>query len=220
MKAGRMLLDLLFPPRCAFCGRLLPAGADGICPRCQEELPRLTGSERESKGEFFSLCLSPLRYEGAVRQGIHRYKFKGVTACARVFGRVMAECAAENLAGRFDLVTWAPLSAKRRRERGYDQAFLLAQAMSLELGTVAVETLRKQRHIPAQSGLEGAQARRANVLGVYVCPESALVEGKRVLVVDDVVTTGSTLSECARVLLTAGAKEVLCITLAKAGDGK
>ena len=91
MKAGRMLLDLLFPPRCAFCGRLLPAGADGICPRCQEELPRLTGSERESKGEFFSLCLSPLRYEGAVRQGIHRYKFKGVTACARVFGRVMGD---------------------------------------------------------------------------------------------------------------------------------
>ena len=61
------LLDLLFPPRCVFCGKLLPTGATHLCPRCQEELPWLEGAAAEQEGEFFSLCVSPLRYQDKVR---------------------------------------------------------------------------------------------------------------------------------------------------------
>ena len=113
-----------------------------------------------------------------------------------------------------------PLSDKRLRERGYDQAFLLASAAALELGDVAVETLRKGRNTQAQSGLDDDAARRANVLGAYTIVDSELVEGKRVLLIDDVITTGSTISECARVLRSAGAADVVCATLARARGEK
>ena len=97
---------------------------------------------------------------------------------------------------------------------------LLASAAALELGEVAVETLRKGRNTEAQSGLDGDAARRANVLGAYTAVDAELVEGKRVLLIDDVITTGATISECARILRTVGAREVVCATLARARDQK
>ncbi len=209
-------LDLIFPPRCAFCRRLLDREERYLCERCQGVLPWLEGAATEKKGEFFSLCVSPLRYEGDVRESIHRYKFKGISGYAGTYGVLTAQCVRDHLAGRYDLVTWAPLSKKRRRKRGYDQAELLAQAVAQELDCPAAAILCKRRDTPAQSGLKGEAERRANAMGAYECAEPTLAAGKRVLLVDDVVTTGATLSECAKVLLTAGAAEVVCATLAKA----
>ena len=143
-----------------------------------------------------------------MRDSIRRYKFKGRQGYHKTYGRLVAQCVRDHLAGRYDLITWVPLSDRRRRERGYDQAFLLSGAAAL-----------KGRNTQAQSGLSDDAARRANVLGAYTIVDPELVEGKRVFLIDDVVTTGSTLSECARVLRSAGAAEVLCATLARAGQG-
>lgn len=210
------LLDLLFPPRCVFCRRLLHRGEEGICPRCQQELPWALGAEAEQTGEFFSLCASPLWYQDQVRASFHRYKFKGVRGYSRTYGRLVAQCVQDHLAGRYDLITWVPLSRARLRQRGYDQAMLLASAAALELDDVAAETLRKVRDTEAQSGLgKNDASRRANVLSAYQVTDPALVEGRRVLLIDDIVTTGSTLSECARVLRTAGATDVVCAALAR-----
>ena len=164
----------------------------------------------------FTLCASPLAYRDQVRDSIRRYKFKGRQGYHKAYGRLVAQCVHDHLDGRWDLITWVPLSDQRRRERGYDQAFLLASAAALELGEVAVETLRKGRNTEAQSGLDGDAARRANVLGAYTAVDAELVEGKRVLLIDDVITTGATISECARILRTVGAREVVCATLARA----
>ena len=210
------LLDLLFPPRCVFCGKLLATGERDFCARCQRELPWLEGPAAEQTGEFFSLCAAPLRYQDTVRDSIRRYKFKGRQGYHKAYGKLVAQCVHDHLAGKYDLITWVPLSEKRRRERGYDQAFLLASAAALELGDVAVETLRKSRHTDAQSGLEGEAERRANVLGAYIAVDPELVTGRRVLLIDDVVTTGATFSECARVLRTMGAKDVVCAALSRA----
>ena len=210
------LLDLLFPPRCVFCGKLLATGERDFCARCQRELPWLEGPAAEQTGEFFSLCAAPLRYQGVVRDSIRRYKFKGRQGYHKAYGKLVAQCVHDHLAGKYDLITWVPLSEKRKRERGYDQAFLLASAAALELGDVAVETLRKSRHTDAQSGLEGEAERRANVLGAYTAVDPELVAGRRILLIDDVVTTGATFSECARVLRTMGAKDVVCAALARA----
>jgi len=129
----------------------------------------------------------------------------------------MAQCVQDHLAGRYDLITWVPLSEQRRKARGYDQAMLLAEAAALELGDVAAETLAKVRDTSAQSGLgKDDSARRANVLGAYRPTDPELIAGQRILLMDDVVTTGSTLSECARTLRTAGAADVVCVTLARA----
>ena len=128
----------------------------------------------------------------------------------------MAQCAQDRLKETPDLLTWAPLSRKRLRERGYDQAELLARTAGRALDLPAAALLQKRRHTQPQSGLEEESDRRANALGAYELLPGGKLEGKRVLLVDDVVTSGATLSECGRVLLQRGAAAVYCLTLAQA----
>ena len=126
----------------------------------------------------------------------------------------MARTAAQEFSGEFDAVTWVPVSAKRLRKRGFDQARYLCASLCVDWHTAPQETLRKVRDNPPQSGLEDAAARRANVLGVYEPVSPADIAGKRFLLVDDILTTGATLGECVRVLKAAGAADVVCLTLA------
>lgn len=211
------LLDILFPPKCPFCGRLLEKGAL-LCPDCQRDLPWLTGTAGETEVELTEGCVSPLRYEDKVRAAIHGYKFSGRSARSRTFGPLVAQCIADR-GLTADLVSWPSLSQKRLRQRGYDQAQLLAVEVGRALGLPVLRTVDKQDR-PAQSGLEGEAARRANLLGAYSAHSPERFEGRTILLIDDVVTTGSTLSECARVLRAAGAESVWAATLAKAGLGK
>jgi len=206
------IIDLLFPPRCVFCGKFMNSSRTAVCDDCALKLPFTGGGEQS--GDFYSVCVSPFYYEGAVRESVLRFKFKSATGYAKTYGKYIAECVRENLDGRYDIISWVPLSRKRLKERGYDQAMLLAMAAALELDDVAVETLRKVLEVPAQSGLEHAEERRANVLGAYEVPDPELIRGKRILLIDDIVTTGSTLSECARTLLEAGASRVYCAAVA------
>lgn len=211
------ILDLFFPPRCVFCRRILKPGESGMCSRCEENIIG-TGSNAAQKGDFYSICVSPLYYEGTVRDAILRFKFKEATGYASTFGRIMAECVKQQLRGQYDMISWVPLSSERLKKRTYDQAMLLAMSTALELDDVAAETLEKFRDIPAQSGIEGAEKRRANVSGVYRVPDPELINGKRILLIDDIVTSGSTLSECARTLKMNGAEEIVCVTLARTRD--
>jgi len=211
-------LDLIFPPKCPFCGRLLEEGQMLLCPDCQRELPWTQGKSGERKGEFFTLCTAPLWYRDTVRKSHHRYKFSGVRAYARPYATLMSQCVDDHLTGQFDLVTWTPLSRWRLYRRGYDQARLLAEGMARVRSIPCQPLLKKIRHTKPQSLLKTESERRANVLGAYKVCADMQVAGKRILLVDDVMTTGATLSECARVLLTAGAAEVACVTLAMAGE--
>ena len=217
MNPAAPLLDLIFPPKCAFCARIMPGGGLRICSDCQQKLPWLEGEAAEKKVEFTSKCVSALRYQGRAAEGIHRYKFSGRESCCAVFGVLLAQVVEDHLMGRFDVITWVPVSRRRKQERGYDQSFLLAKELGRILDRKPVGLLRKTKHLQPQSRLNGAAERRANVMGAYCVPRPERVQGKRVLLVDDVVTTGATLSECARTLLLAGAEAVVCITLAKAG---
>ena len=210
------VLDLLFPPKCVFCGQLLPDGEREVCSACRRSLPWLAGPAAEQTPEWVDLAVSPLRYEGKVRESFHRYKFGGQTSYAGAYAALMAPCVEEHLAGRFEVITWAPLSARRRRERGYDQAELLARALSRRLGVPAQALLVKTRHTAAQSGLEESAARRANARDAYRCPHPERAAGRRLLLVDDIITSGATSSECARILRQNGAKAVFCATLARA----
>lgn len=220
MSLGAAVLDLLFPPKCPFCRRLLEDPRALLCPDCQRSLPWLTGKRGERRVEFADSCLSPLAYRDRVPDAVRRFKFSGVRSYAGPFGALMAQCAQDGLEELPDLVAWAPLSRKRLRERGYDQAELLARRVGELLGLPVVPLLKKSRHTPPQSGLEEAGQRRANALGAYELLPGNRGAGRRVLLVDDVVTSGSTLSECARTLRQGGAERVDCLTLAQArGDG-
>lgn len=217
MKWLGKFLDLLFPPRCAFCGGLLDDGDNGTCTKCAAALPLIDDAHVLHSGPF-GQCAVTFWYEDMVRQGIHSLKFRGRHSAAPVFARYMAQTAAEQLGGQFDLVTYVPLSPKHLRARGFDQSRLLADGMAEVWGTRAVPTLRKIRENAVQSSLHRQEERRVNVLGAYEVIDPGLVAGRRILLVDDVLTTGSTMCACRDTLLLAGAERVVCAALATPRD--
>ena len=209
------LLDLLFPPKCPFCGRVLDEV--GICSQCEKTLPWIEEHLCERKvGQ--SCCAAPLWYEESVRQALLRLKFHYAPGAAEPLGQLVARCAAEHFSGGFDVVTWVPVSRKRLRRRGYDQSRLLAENACRCWDVKPVALLEKIEDNPAQSTLTEAAARRANVLGVYRALPAAA--GRRILLIDDICTTGATLSECVRELYAAGAEEVVCAAVALSREKK
>ena len=219
MSVREKVLDLLFPPKCPYCQKLLDEPRAPVCPRCQASLPWLEGRAGERKIDLADGCYSPLAYGEMVREAIHRYKFHRVRALGRPFAALMARCLADRLPDGADLICWAPLSRERFRERGFNQAELMAREMGRLLSIPAGPALEKVRDTRPQSELEEESARRANARGAYALLPGADLTGKRVVLVDDVVTSGATLSECAALLRRAGAERVFCLTLAKArGD--
>lgn len=217
MKLWSALLDLLYPPRCTFCHCFVKSSAVAMCDNCRKNLPYTTNGGRQ-KADFVTVCVSPLYYEDDVRESLLRYKFHGATGYAKAYAPLIADCIREHLDQEYDLITWVPLSRKRLRRRGYDQARLLAEAVATELDTMAVGTLKKIRNTAAQSQTGSAEKRRANISGAYRIMNPALVADKRILLIDDIVTTGSTLSECARTLGLAGAERVICAAVARHRD--
>jgi ComF family protein len=187
---------------------------DFWCDRCVESLPFTLNGGRQD-GDYYDFCISPLYYKGVVRKSILRFKFRGAAGYANAYGRILADCIREHSDVGYDIISWVPLSSKRERSRGYDQAMLLALATALELDDVAAETLKKPHDVQAQSELGDRAERSANISGAYEVVDPELIEGKCVLLIDDIVTTGSTLSECASVLLSAGAERVICAALAR-----
>lgn len=130
----------------------------------------------------------------------------------------MAQCARDQ-GVEAELVTWAPLSKKRRRKRGFDQGNCWPGPWGNAWRSLCSLCWKRAGMTVPQSSLPDGAARRANALGAYSLLPGGRIEGGRVLLVDDVVTSGATLSECARLLCQGGAKQVLCLTLAQAGEG-
>ena len=203
------LLDLLYPPKCVFCRKLLTSKEKGWCTACEKKIPYY---DDKRTGDYFAFCVAPLEYRDDVREAIHRYKFSGLDCYAEVFAPLVAESLSYH-GVQADVLTWVPVSRARKRERGYDQAEALCRSLSRLLGIPARPFLTKTVDNKAQSSLDALQ-RKANVLGVYGTKNEDEFAGKRVLLVDDVITTGSTMSECSRVLLTAGAIQVTCAAIA------
>ena len=218
MSALNRIAALLFPPKCVLCNRILDRNELDLCRECRSDSPECTG--KPSKLPFVDSWLAVWHYEGTVRRSLLRYKFHGKSHYALSYGRLLAMKLHKERDGDYDLITWVPISRWRKPHRGYDQVELLAQAVCTELGITPVQCLRKIRHNRAQSGIVGQAHRRANVLGVYDAVNKESFQGKRILLLDDIITTGATVGECARVLLTAGAEEVHCAAIAAVNHHK
>ena len=216
MKAGERVLDLLFPPKCPYCQKILDDPRGPVCPTCQAKLVWLEGKAGERTIDFADSCYSPLAYAELTRGAIHRYKFSRVRALGKPFAALMARCLSERLPGGADYITWAPLSRRRLRERGFNQAELLGREVGRLLAIPAGPALEKVRDTRPQSELDEESARRANARGAYAVLPGTDLTARRVVLVDDVVTSGATLSECAALLRQAGAEQVFCLTLARA----
>ena len=212
------MLNLLFPRKCLLCEKILSKQELDLCNTCRED----TESFPEIKNtlSFVAGWTAMWYYKENVRHGILRYKFYGKRNRGDSFGRLLAMHLLQCRYTDFDVLTWVPLSAAKLRKRGYDQVQQVGKAVSRELGQPLVPTLKKIRDTSTQSTLETLDARRANVLGAYVVTDPEAVKGKRILLLDDVITTGATASECAKTLLLSGAKEVYCAALAAINPDK
>lgn len=212
------IAELLYPPKCILCRKVLESNELDFCGECRVNAPECPA--KRVKFPFVESWIAVWHYEGHVRSSLLRYKFYNKRHYASAYGRLLAMKIAREREEEFDLITWVPISRLRKLRRGYDQVELLAQAVCAELEMEPTCTLRKTHHNPPQSGIVGYAHRRANVLGVYTALEPESLKDKRILLLDDIITTGATVSECARVLLTAGAKEVHCAAVAAVKNHK
>lgn len=202
-----VILKLLFPPKCMLCGMPLRENEE-ICGDCRQKVLLNTAPPRMEKGAFFEKAAAGLWYETHVRNAVHGLKYREKQNYARPLARVMTYAYQHKIGEECDLIAFVPTNPSTLRKRGYDQAQLLAEALSEMLDIPWVQALEKTRETQPMHGLK-PDARRANVLGAYrVCCQADLLRGKRVLLVDDILTTGSTLSECARMLKAAGTLRV------------
>lgn len=229
--------DILFPPLCISCTTLLTSEKKvPLCPECDKKIIRITPPICRFCGEPLSeTTLDPTscqdclnspppfawaralgRYEGLLQELIHRFKYGRDVTVGNRLGRLMAEHpypAVDLSVPR--LILPVPLHPRRLRERGFNQAVLLAKHLAARLRIpLDVMSLRRSRDTESQTNLDRV-SRAENVRGGFHLEKDGAVEGKNVLLIDDVYTTGNTVKECAGVLMTHGASSVSVITLAK-----
>ena len=217
MNISTIILDLFFPPRCTFCHALVDNGEIKVCERCKKDLPFTEPGDRFKK-DFVKICAAPFFYEKEVRESLLRFKFRKRTWYADVYAVYVAEKIRDSIPEDWDLISWIPVSKKRLKQRGYDQAELICRAVAKELGKEPTRLLDKHRHTKAQSATGSAEKRRANISGAYRICDGVDVNGKRILLLDDIITTGATVSESARTLGMAGAECVYCAAVAQKRD--
>ncbi|HEX6231064.1 MAG TPA: ComF family protein, partial [Actinomycetota bacterium] len=216
------LLDVLFPRRCAGCG----AGVWPFCERCRGEVAPLAPpwcqrcgapsgrdvrSCRHCPPPAVARARAAFLFEGPVRRAVHRLKFAGWRPVAEALGAAMARA----WEGSPDAVAWVPLSRRRLADRGFDQARALAEQVARELGVPLVRLLRRVGD-PGPQARRGGDARRLAMRGTFRAVGDV---PRRVLVVDDVLTTGATAGACAEALRSAGAASVGVLTAARAVSG-
>ena len=214
----KRLLTVLFPPKCILCNQVLTEEETDLCKNCRETQPIY--GKHKIKLSFLAQWTGLWYYKENARSSILRYKFYGRRSYGQAYGKLLAMKLLTDGFADVDVLTWVPISRRRKLARGYDQVEILGKVVAAELGRTLTPTLRKIRNTKPQSTMGDAAHRRANVLGAFTVIDPGLVRDKRVLLLDDILTTGATASECARVLLTAGAKEVNLATLAVASHEK
>lgn len=217
------ILEQFFPVTCPFCGKVISFRLDS-CEECRKNLSFLTDvCERCGKRKcicdrlvYLDRVFAPFVYEGSVEFSIHRFKFQGHPEYATVFARyIVGYYGLNRLKEDFDCIAFVPMIRSHQRERGYNQAEELAKAIGNFSGLpVLSHALIKTRKTPAQHFLS-YEERIINLSGAF-SPGNDSFSGKRVLLCDDVYTTGTTLNECSRVLKNNGAVQVTGAVIASA----
>lgn len=221
-------MSLLFARKCVLCGALLPEDKR-LCPDCERLLSPVSGKTCPKCGREIPYCVckkaplhfvsrtaAPFYYVGALRHGVARFKFYGGYGAADFFREKMLETLrAQMPQERFDAVTCVPAGKASRRARGFDQSRLLAEGIARELSVLFEPKLLRRIFETRSQHFLSLPERSGNVLGVFETDEAA-VRGKRILLIDDIMTTGYTVGECAKILRLRGGARV-CVLVAAVG---
>ena len=212
----RFFLDLLFPPKCMFCGCTLPRSDTLLaCGTCLRKLPYTKNDGCFGGTENVAYVIAPFHYVDPVPRALRDYKFKKRRMYAESLAHFMVRYLARVGEARCaDLILPVPLGPKRLYERGFNQSELVAKNAARELGIeYDGDILIRTRETKRQSSLSLPQ-RKENVMGAFGCAQA--VEGKCIVLVDDIFTSGSTAESCARALKAAGARKIILAVLATA----
>ena len=232
------VVDMLFPRHCSTCHAVLTGGEGDpfcsdclstvrfttppLCPSCGVPFAPMQGADHLCEECVlsrppFSVARSLGAYEGTLLDAIHLFKYHGKISVGEALGRMMAQAPYHSLTiGDYSVVIPVPLHPKKLRERGFNQSLVLARQVSKQISIpLDFFALRRTVHTEAQVKLSGHK-RRKNVRGAFEVKDPNRIEGQRILLVDDVYTTGSTVRECSKILMKSGAQEVAVLTLARA----
>lgn len=210
------ILDLIYPPKCGICGKICQ---EFLCTKCGILLEKqaVFGIEdTRNQEQNFDELLYVFRYEGLVRQNILKYKFKESSYLYKMFVNFMLKNQKffENIK-KYDTIVPVPISKKRFLERGYNQSYLIAREIAKKTGIKCEnKIIKKTKNIIEQSKLN-KEDREKNIIDVYETENIHKILDKKVLLLDDIITTGSTANECARMLLTSNPKKIGVLTIAK-----
>lgn len=208
------VLDFLFPPACSVCGKI---DKNWLCPNCQRRVERLEKSCLvEIENKKYEKLLYLFEYESLIRKLLLGYKFSNRAYLSHFFANRVTENE-ENckLLKKYDLIIPVPMHKKKMQKRGYNQTELVSNELEKSLGIpVRKDILSKVVNTTTQSKL-GGKARQTNIQHAFFIQNDWEVEDKKVILLDDIYTTGATSEECSRVLKQAGADEILMLVLAK-----
>jgi len=217
----RAALDFVYPPFCLLCGAYLEAKEELICGSCWQALPLLTQPLMPVANlhilagvpAWFDESIAVYQYSPSAQELIHQFKYFGMQGLAKELGRKVGERIVQhNLAGEIDAFVPVPLHSQRLRERGYNQAELLARQAGEMTGVPCwKDALMRIRYTQPQAAMN-REERRSNIHGAFSVKAGSEIGRSRIALVDDVLTTGSTMNECARVLRQAGAVSVMSVT--------
>lgn len=210
-KLTSLAIDLLFPPRCVGCGQI-----DTFwCSKCQQEITGMSIEEHiEPRAPLQGIAASAWHI-GKIREAVQALKYENTPALAKPLGEKLAHCLRQQ-DWTIDTIVPVPLHTKRLAERGYNQAQLLAEQVAAITGTrCEANALQRVRETQSQVTISGAE-RLKNIQDAFAA-NSQLVNGQSILVIDDVYTTGSTMSACGEALISAGASLVYGLTVTAAG---
>lgn len=205
----RKILQLFFPSRCPVCNEIINEN-DRFCQECTQKITLYTGSFNISGA---TECFSAIEYNKAIMPAVFLLKKGNCGNSAYAFGAYLADVLKNNhISEKADIIIPVPMSEKSRRKRGYNQAELIAEVVGVETGIPVRRIVQKIRDTKEQKSL-GRAGRKLNLRNAFAVTED--ISGKRILLIDDISTTGSTLSEIAVLCRKNGAKSVICATAMK-----
>lgn len=208
-----MLIDLIYPPVCGICEQI---NKKNLCKKCEIEIKKYQLNEIEKvKNKNYNYQIKILKYENIIRKKIIDYKFNEKSYLYKTFGKIILNNKKiYSFLKKYDIILCVPMYKKKKKQRGYNQAELIAKELSEKLYIeFSLNNLVKIKDTKKQSTLTKRE-RTQNLKDAFEVKNKGILKNKKIILFDDIFTTGSTANECCNVLKKAGVKEIAVLTLA------